>query len=240
MLKTVPMLTLGVSALVVAACAQPGAGGGGSQGAPVKLETDAQKFGYAIGVDLGNSLKPVEGHVDMAALKQGLDDVSKGVEPKLDDAARADIKNSVAQIMQEEQQKERDAQAKVATEEGAKFLAENGQRDGVTTTDSGLQYEVMAEGEGDSPKATDEVTVHYKGTLLNGEEFDSSYSRGQPVTFPLGNVIAGWTEGVQLMKEGARYEFTIPSDLAYGPGGIPGVIPGGATLIFDVELIAVK
>jgi len=120
------------------------------------------------------------------------------------------------------------------------YLAENARKDGVTVTDSGLQYEVLREGDGASPAATDTVEVHYEGTLTDGKKFDSSYDRGQTIEFPLNGVIPGWTEGVQLMKEGAKYRFTIPSDLAYGPRGIPGVIPGGATLRFDVELVKVK
>ncbi len=120
------------------------------------------------------------------------------------------------------------------------YLAENAKKDGVTVTASGLQYEVLREGTGASPKATDTVEVHYEGTLTDGKKFDSSYDRKETIEFPLNGVIAGWTEGVQLMKEGAKYRFAIPSDLAYGPRGIPGVIPGGAPLLFDVELIKVK
>ena len=206
---------------------------------PVELTSDAQKFGYAIGVDLGGSLKPIAAHVDVAALKQGLDDVSAGVTPKLDDAAREAIKTSVSQKMQEEQVAQREEASKKATEEGAKFLVENGKRPEVKTTASGLQYEVLKEGEGTAPKETDEVTVHYTGTLINGEEFDSSVSRGQPVTFPLGNVIPGWTEGVQLMKPGAKYKFYIPSALGYGERGAGAKIGPNSTLIFEVELISV-
>jgi FKBP-type peptidyl-prolyl cis-trans isomerase len=120
------------------------------------------------------------------------------------------------------------------------YLAENAKKDGVTVTDSGLQYEVLEEGTGASPSASDTVEVHYEGTLTDGKKFDSSYDRGQTIEFPLSGVIAGWTEGVQLMKEGAKYRFVIPSDLAYGPRGIPGVIPGGAPLVFVVELVKVK
>ena len=120
------------------------------------------------------------------------------------------------------------------------YLADNAKKDGVTVTASGLQYEVLREGTGASPAATDTVEVHYEGTLTDGKKFDSSYDRGQTIEFPLNGVIPGWTEGVQLMKEGAKYRFTIPSDLAYGPNGIPGAIPGGATLKFDVELVKVK
>lgn len=123
---------------------------------------------------------------------------------------------------------------------GEEFLAENAKKAGVKTTTSGLQYEVLNEGTGISPKASDNVTVHYKGTTINGEEFDSSYSRGEPATFPLNRVIAGWTEGLQLMKEGAKYRFYIPSDLAYGERGAGRAIGPNAALIFDVELIKVQ
>lgn len=206
---------------------------------PVELTTDAQKFGYAIGVDLGGSLKPIATHVDVTALKQGLDDINAGLEPKLDEKTREDIKNAVSQKMQEEQLAQREEASKKATEEGTQFLAENAKRPEVKTTASGLQYEVFKEGEGDSPKESDEVTVHYTGTLINGEEFDSSVSRGQPVTFPLGNVIPGWTEGVQLMKPGAKYKFYIPSALGYGERGAGAKIGPNATLIFEVELLSV-
>lgn len=123
---------------------------------------------------------------------------------------------------------------------GEAFLAENGKKPNIVTTASGLQYLVLAEGTGASPKATDSVTVHYKGTTLDGKEFDSSYSRGAPATFPLNRVIAGWTEGVQLMKEGAKYRFFIPSNLAYGERGAGRDIGPNSALIFDVELIKAK
>jgi FKBP-type peptidyl-prolyl cis-trans isomerase len=126
-------------------------------------------------------------------------------------------------------------------EKGEAFLKENATKEGVKTTASGLQYKVLTEGTGKSPQATDTVEVHYKGTLISGKEFDSSYKRGKPATFPLNHVIPGWTEGVQLMKEGAKYQFTIPSKLAYGERGTPGgPIPPNSTLIFEVELIAIK
>jgi FKBP-type peptidyl-prolyl cis-trans isomerase len=124
---------------------------------------------------------------------------------------------------------------------GEAFLTENATKEGVKTTASGLQYKVLQEGTGKSPKATDTVVVHYKGTLLNGKEFDSSHKRRKPAEFPLNRVIPGWTEGVQLMKEGAKYQFTIPSKLAYGERGTPGgPIPPNSTLVFEIELIAVK
>ena len=123
--------------------------------------------------------------------------------------------------------------------EGKKFLEDNAKRDGVTVTDSGLQYEVLSEGKGDKPKAEDVVTVHYVGTLIDGTEFDSSIARGEPTSFPLNQVIPGWTEGVQLMPVGAKYKFVIPSDLAYGENGAS-TIPGNAVLVFEVELLDIE
>ena len=130
--------------------------------------------------------------------------------------------------------------AQSALENGQRFLKENAEKQGVKTTPSGLQYKVLREGSGKSPKATDVVVVNYRGTLTNGKEFDSSYKAGQPIEFPLDRVIPGWTEGVQLMKEGAKYEFFIPSNLAYGSRGAGGVIGPDETLIFEVELLKVK
>lgn len=129
---------------------------------------------------------------------------------------------------------------KVEVDEGKIFLEENGKKAGIKTTESGLQYKVLLEGTGKSPAATDRVTVHYEGTLIDGTKFDSSYDRGEPIDFGLNQVIRGWTEGVQLMKEGAKYKFFIPSDMAYGPQGSPGAIPPNAALIFTVELIRVN
>ena len=127
-----------------------------------------------------------------------------------------------------------------AKSEGENFLVENGKKEGVITTASGLQYQILREGNGKTPKATDQVECHYEGTLINGTKFDSSYDRGQTATFPLNGVIAGWTEGLQLMKEGAKYRFFIPYTLGYGERGAGASIPPYAALVFDVELVAVK
>ena len=129
---------------------------------------------------------------------------------------------------------------KVEVDEGKVFLEDNMKKTGITVTDRGLQYEVLQEGAGKSPSATDRVTVHYEGTLIDGTKFDSSYDRGEPIDFGLNQVIRGWTEGVQLMKEGSKYKFFIPSELAYGEQGSPGAIPPNAALIFTVELIRVN
>ena len=164
------------------------------------------------------------------------------------DAVKAVFDGSTPALSPEEAQKVindylEDLQKKAteaAQAEAKSFLEANAAKEGVKVTESGLQYKVIKEGEGAQPKAEDEVTVHYTGKLLNGTVFDSSVNRGEPATFPLNRVIPGWTEGVQLMKEGAKYEFFIPSDLAYGPQGIPNVIPPHSTLIFEVELIKVN
>mgnify|MGYP002653191705 CR=1 FL=1 len=232
------LLALAAAVGLASACSQPGSSATATEG-PVSLDSDAQKFGYAIGIDLGTSLAPVKADVDIAALKAGLDDAISGTEPRLDEAAREEVKNTVARAMQERQMKERAEQAGATSERGAAFLAENGARDGVTATESGLQYEVLTAGKGDNPKPDDSVTVHYKGTLIDGTEFDSSYARGEPVTFPLANVIPGWTEGVQLMKPGAKYRFVIPAELAYGERGAGAKIGPNETLIFEVELLSI-
>ncbi|MBI2383968.1 MAG: FKBP-type peptidyl-prolyl cis-trans isomerase [Gammaproteobacteria bacterium] len=213
---------------------------GAEQTTPADLSSDAQKFGYSIGVDLGKSLSVVKGEVDIAALKKGLDETLAGQPPRLDDKQREEIKTTVARKLQQKQMEERAAKAGAAKEAGEKFLAENKKREGVKTTASGLQYEVVTEGKGDKPKASDKVTVHYKGTLIGGEEFDSSYSRGQPITFPLGNVIAGWTEGLQLMTPGSKYKLYIPSNLAYGERGAGAKIGPNEALVFEVELVGVE
>ena len=209
-------------------------------GESAELNTDPQKFGYAIGVDIGKSLKPVKDEVDVNALVAGLKETMDGKEPRLTDEVREQVKADVTRKLQQKQMEERTAKAKTAQEAGEKFLAENAKRDGVKTTDSGLQYEVVTEGTGAQPKSSDKVKVHYKGTLIDGTEFDSSYARGQPVEFPLGNVIPGWTEGLQLMKVGGKSKLYIPSKLAYGERGAGAKIGPNETLIFEVELLNVE
>jgi FKBP-type peptidyl-prolyl cis-trans isomerase FkpA len=228
-------------AMLATACAPPSGDNktaAGTDAAAGDLTTDAQKFGYAIGTDLGKSLKQVNTEVDVPALKAGLDEALAGKTPRLDDKARQEIKTTVAKKIQTKQKEEREAKAGKAKEAGEKFLAENKNKPGVKTTASGLQYEVITEGKGDRPTKDDKVKVHYKGTLLDGTEFDSSYARNQPIEFPLGNVIAGWTEGVQLMTPGSKYKFYIPSNLGYGERGAGAKIGPNETLIFEVELLS--
>ncbi len=192
------------------------------------------KLSYAWGLAMGKQLQAMGvKEINSEEFKDGVKVAFDGGEPKMPVAA---AQNHITDFLQDLEKK---AEA-MAREEGEKFLAENGKKENVRSTASGLQYVVEKEGDGAQPSASDEVTVHYTGKLLNGTVFDSSVNRGEPATFPLNRVIPGWTEGVQLMKEGAKYTFFIPSDLAYGAGGVPNVIPPHSTLIFEVELIKVN
>ena len=206
---------------------------------PADLSTDPQKFSYAIGFDIGHSLSQIKDNVDVPSLEKGIEESVAGKTARLTDQQREEIKNAVAKKIQEKQLADRAAAAQKNKDDGDKFLADNGKKAGVKTTASGLQYEVLTEGKGDHPKASDKVTVNYKGSLLDGTVFDSSYDRGQPVSFPLANVIPGWTEGVQLMTPGSKYKFYIPSSLGYGERGAPPKIGPNSTLVFEVELISI-
>ena len=163
-----------------------------------------------------------------------------GKEPQVPTAEAQQIVEDFFQKQEERQRAEAAEKYKGAKSEGEKYLSENAKKEGVTTLPSGLQYQVLKEGNGKSPKATDKVVCHYEGMLIDGTMFDSSIQRGEPATFPLNGVIAGWTEGLQLMKEGAKYRFFIPYQLGYGERGAGASIPPFATLVFDVELIEVK
>lgn len=197
------------------------------------LDTDLQKFSYAIGMDIGSYLKDQVGEMDMAVFQQGLDQARLGQELLLTEEQATEIKMA-------EGPKRQEAMAKAKEVESTAFLEANAKKAGVTTTPSGLQYEVLTSTDGPKPTAADEVTVHYTGTLANGKEFDSSVKRGQPATFPLGNVIPGWTEGVQLMSVGSKFRFVIPPALGYGERGAGNVIPPNSALVFEVELLSIK
>lgn len=199
------------------------------------------KVSYALGLGIGSQLK------SMGADSLNIDDFAQAIKDTISGAELKVSHKESQQIVQEffkEQEAKQRAQAaengKIAREEGEKFLAENAKKDGVQVTESGLQYSVIKEGTGKSPKATDTVVCHYEGFLTNGTVFDSSIQRGEPAAFPLNAVIAGWTEGLQLMKEGGKTRFFIPYNLAYGEAGAAGAIPPYAALIFDVELLEVK
>ncbi len=199
--------------------------------------TDNGTLSYVTGYQVGKnfSANGIDA-LDKDEVAAGFNDAKAGKEPRLDEAGR---KASMA-AMDEVVKAKAKAKAEAVKVESKKFLEENAKKEGVKVTESGLQYQVIKEGEGAKPKATDTVKVHYKGTLVNGKEFDSSYKRGEPISFPLNGVIKGWTEGLQLMPVGSTYRFFIPSDLGYGDRGAGADIPGGAALIFDVELIEIN
>jgi len=208
----------------------------------VKLETQKDKLSYSIGLNVGHNLGRDSIAINPDAFLRGLMDA--GVDSASRLMTEEQVKETI-QAYQEEQRTKLEAQAKVAGEknmkEGEAFLAMNKKQPGVVTLASGLQYKVLVEGTGKKPKATSTVTTQYSGKLLDGTEFDSSYKRGEAATFACSQVIKGWTEALQLMKEGSKWELYIPSDLAYGPAGYGGgVIPPNATLIFQIELISVK
>ena len=192
-----------------------------------------EKISYALGLGIGQQLKSMNiENFDIKEFSRSIEDVMAGRD--------TDMTAREAQVMLSEYfQKKEKEQAEENIAKGKAYLEENGKREGVVTTTSGLQYEVLTEGTGKNPKATDKVRCHYEGRLTDGTIFDSSYQRGEPADFGLNQVIAGWTEGVQLMKEGAKYRFHIPYLLGYGERGAGASIPPYATLVFDVELIKV-
>lgn len=204
-----------------------------------ELNTEEQKLGYIIGMDIGKSLRDQKTQVDLDTLTEAIRATYKGEALALTDEEAAAIRKEYVEKRQAEQQAQAAAAGQANLAEGQKFLAENLTKEGVQVTQSGLQYKVITQGDGAKPKAEDTVKVHYRGTLLDGTEFDSSYARNQPISFALNRVIAGWTEGVQLMPVGSKYMFYIPSDLAYGEGG-GGPIPPNSTLIFEVELLDIE
>jgi len=205
------------------------------------LTTNKQKASYAIGMNWGTGLHRQNIDVDSAALIQGMKDALAGGKTLLtEDEARTALMQLQKEV-QEKQQAKAAAEGDANKKEGEAFLAANKSKEGVVTLPSGLQYKILKEGTGPKPTATDSVVCNYKGTLINGTEFDSSYKRGEPATFPVTGVIKGWTEALQLMPVGSKWQLFIPSDLAYGPRGTPGgPIGPNATLIFEVELISIK
>jgi FKBP-type peptidyl-prolyl cis-trans isomerase FklB len=200
-----------------------------------QLKDQKDKVSYSIGLNIGFNLGRQNVQVNPDVLAAGIKDAIAG-KPQLN---TDQVKEVMATFEKDMQQKQKAAGEKNASE-GAKFLEENKKKEGVKATASGLQYKVLKEGAGPQPKETDTVTVNYRGTLINGTEFDSSYKRGQPATFPLNGVIKGWTEGLQLMKTGSKYQFFVPPNLAYGDRNVGPDIAPNSTLIFEVELTGVK
>jgi len=216
----------------------------GCQGAKDKkltLETQTQKASYSIGIDIGNNFKQREIDIDLEALMQGVKDAISDSTPVLSEQQREE---AMRQLQQDVVAK-RNENAKKAGEknklEGETFLAENAKKEGVITLPSGLQYKILKQGDGKKPQLTDEVTTNYRGTLIDGTEFESSYKSGEPVSFQVtGVIIAGWTEALQLMPVGAKWQLFIPSNLAYGERGRGGPIGPNATLIFEIELLSIN
>lgn len=199
------------------------------------------KLSYALGLGIGRQLSQMGANdLNVADFAQAVKDMIDGKEPQVPTAEAQQIVEDFFRRQEEKQRAEAAEKYKGAKSEGEKYLSENAKKEGVVTLPSGLQYKVLKEGNGKSPKATDKVVCHYEGMLIDGTMFDSSIQRGEPATFPLNGVIAGWTEGLQLMKEGAKYRFFIPYQLGYGERGAGASIPPFATLVFDVELIEVK
>ena len=201
----------------------------------LKLTTDETRVSYGIGRQLGDQLRenPPPG-VNLLAIVAGLSDAFNGTPSRV---SQEDLSASF-KVIREVMQAQAKAQAEAAAAAGVAFLAENAKKAGVTVLESGLQYEVLTTGEGAKPSREDSVRTHYHGTLIDGSVFDSSYQRGQPAEFPVGGVIAGWTEALQLMNAGSKWRLYVPSELAYGAQGV-GSIPPHSTLVFDVELLDV-
>lgn len=204
------------------------------------LNTPKEKISYALGMDLGNQLRKQSVEVDTALFNKGLSDALSGSKTLL---SEEEAQATMMQLQTQLRQKQVEAM-KMAAENnqklGTAFLAENKNKEGVVALPSGLQYKILKAGEGKKPTADDVVICNYRGTLIDGTEFDSSYKRGQPATFPVRGVIKGWTEALQLMPVGSRWQLFIPPDLAYGERGAGAQIGPGATLIFEVELISIK
>lgn len=207
--------------------------------APLTLKTDRQKQSYAMGMNLGNTLRRQGITLDSALVAQGLRAAQTGAKTALtDDEARAALTQLQGEVRQKLEVKSKE-EGSVNRKEGDAFLAANKAKEGVVTLPSGLQYKILKAGTGPKPTASDTVSCNYRGTLINGKEFDSSYKRGEPTSFPVGGVIKGWTEALQLMPVGSKWQLVIPPDLAYGDRGAGGEIGPGETLIFEVELLSI-
>ncbi|MCD6526914.1 MAG: FKBP-type peptidyl-prolyl cis-trans isomerase [Desulfuromonas sp.] len=202
----------------------------------VKLETLQQKVSYSVGLDIAKNFKENNFELDSGLVLRGIKDVQSDTEPQLSDEQMAEAMMEFQKYMMEEYQKRIARQTEENSGKGGAFLADNAMKEGVVALESGLQYKVLESGSGAVPQLSDVVRVDYSGTLIDGTEFDSSYKRGEPVEFPVSGVIAGWTEALQLMKEGDKWQLFIPSELAYGERGMGNVIEPNSVLVFEVAL----
>jgi len=210
----------------------------GREGVP-SLRTEDQKASYGIGLQMGEQLQAAEGRIDVNAFMAGFRDGMAGRDPALSHDEIEAALMALGEAIQEEEMARYAEEAERNAREGEAFLEENRAKEGVQVTESGLQYEVLREGEGERPSLEDQVSIHYRGTLIDGTQFDSSYDRGEPAVFGVGGVISGFAEALQLMPEGSHYRVFIPSELGYGPQGSGRVIGPNATLIFEIELLEI-
>jgi FKBP-type peptidyl-prolyl cis-trans isomerase FklB len=204
------------------------------------LATEQDKISYSIGADIGSSLKRMEADVNLDKLTAGLRDALAGSKLQLSEEEIAASMQAFQTKAREKMMAQRAAATEKAAKAGVEFLEANKKKEGVVTLPSGLQYTVIKQGDGVKPKATDTVKTHYRGTLVDGKEFDSSYKRGEPAQFPVNGVIKGWTEALQLMPVGSKWQLVIPSELAYGEQGAGADIPPNSVLVFDIELLEVS
>lgn len=237
MLKAIPtaVICIGLTTLLTACNDKTG-----STDTAIKLDTDKNKASYSIGVQLGTQIVKIKEMVNEDAILSGFNDSLSGKEVQLTTEEMKTAMETFQQTMIEAQQAKQQELATSGKAEGDKFLTENKTKDGVKVTESGLQYKVITEGSGATPTATDTVVTHYTGTLVNGKVFDSSHKRNAPATFPVNGVIKGWTEALQLMKVGAKWQLFIPSELAYGARGAGKSVGPNQVLIFEIELLEIK
>jgi FKBP-type peptidyl-prolyl cis-trans isomerase len=248
MKPTCVTLTLGVSLIACltlaigeeAGKAAPPPAAADQKGEKIELKTTKDRTSYAFGVNIGKSLKAQSLDVDLGLLAKGIQDAMGGGKCLLTDQECMQVMQDLRREMTAKQSEGKKAAAEKNKKEGDAFLAENAKQPGVETLPSGLQYKIITAGTGPRPKLSDTVKTHYKGTLIDGKEFDSSYSRGEPATFPVTGVIKGWTEALQLMPVGSKWQLYIPAALAYGDRGAGQDIGPGATLIFDIELLSIE
>lgn len=234
------LITVALLPLLVTACQKSthDAGAGGASGEAVVLESDVQVYSYGVGYQIGSQMAASPMDLDGRGLIAGIQDALDKAEMRVDQQRMQDVAQRMQASMMEQQQAEQSRLAASNAQAATEFLAENAGKANVVSLDSGLQYRVIESAEGEKPGEDSTVVVNYRGTLIDGTEFDSSYARGEPVTFPVGNVIPGWQEALKLMQVGSKWEVFVPPDLAYGSGG-QGPIPPNSALIFEIELLEI-